>query len=265
MKHFNLFILSTALLLIATQVSSQTCEPNEMFADSTAGVYPKPITDENPDGGIDEPACIGRYYEYTLTVIIPDSVTIDLFGQELSLEIISADVPTEGAIQGLPPGIDYLCVPGNCTMPALTSGCLLLYGTVPEGTDPGDYDLSLELNITFNGLGRQTFEFPGSVFPGEYFLPVREPSHPDCMTTSSSSLNPSEPIIYPNPLPSGEVLRTVGGHQWKSGEIYRTDGTQIHQNLNSPASLQGLQLQPGVYFMTIDLGDRRHRQKLIVH
>ena len=265
MKHFNLFLLTSVLLLLVNQLHAQTCEPNQMFADSSAGVYPAPITDENPDGGIDEPACIGNYYEYTLTVIIPDSITIDLFGQELSLEIISADVPTQGAIEGLPPGIDYLCVPGNCTMPALSSGCLLLYGTVPEGTSPGNYDLSLDLNITFAGLGTQSFEFPGSVFPGEYFLTVRESSDPECMTSSSLSHIQSEPLIFPNPLPVGETLRIANTRNWKSADFYRADGTESYLNIDSPTSLQNLSLPPGLYFVNIDLGDQIYRQKLVVH
>jgi len=235
-----------------------------MFADSSAGVYPAPITDENPDGGIDEPACIGNYYEYTLTVIIPDSITIDLFGQELSLEIISADVPTEGAIKGLPPGIDYLCVPGNCTMPALTSGCLLLYGTVPEGTSPGNYDLSLELNITFAGLGTQNFEFPGTVFPGEYFLTVREPSDPECRTTSVNYPRTIPSLLYPNPLPQGHSLQLKGNQAFHTIQILAPDGRLVFDG-NKSGFLQQAPLPSGLYYVVLHLEDKIHREKLVVH
>jgi hypothetical protein len=264
MKSICYFILFVLFTVTSNSINAQTCEPDEMFADSTAGVYPAPITADNPDGGIDEPACMGSYYEYTLTVIIPDSVTLDIFGQELDLEIVSADVPPAGAIEGLPPGIDYLCMPENCTMPALTSGCLLLYGTVPQGTPPGNYDLSLELNITFTGLGRQTFEFPGTVFPGEYYITVRESDHPNCMSTSATNQHPQVASLYPNPIASGTDLQFTGYQNWKTAQIFLANGTPISKPFTS-TSRKRLNLNPGLYVVIFDYGTRKERRKLVVY
>lgn len=265
MKQILLLFFALPFLFTSFQLNGQDCEPDPFYADSSAGIYPAPITDENPNGGIDEPACIGSYYEYTLTVIIPDSITVDIFGTELDLEIISADVPTEGAIQGLPPGINYLCSPSDCVMQALTSGCLLLFGTVPQGTSPGDYDLSLELNITFEGFGRQTFEFPSSTFPGEYFLTVRESNHPECMTTSVSRPQNNEPLIYPNPVGVGEKWIRKGERNWKSAYIYNMQGEVLQILENKSASSIQAHLKPGMYTVLFDLGGRFHHEKLIVY
>jgi len=264
MRHIN-FLLSMSFLFFAVlHLAAQNCEPDEMYADSTAGVYPAPITPENPDGGIDEPACINKYYEYTLTVIIPDSITIDLFGQSLSLEIISADVPTEGAINGLPPGIDYLCVPGNCVMPALSYGCLLLYGTVPKGTTPGDYDLSLELNITFAGLGTQSFDFPGEVFPGEYYLTVQEENNPDCISSSIDQSRLEGIKLYPNPLTSGSLLQFSGNNHWKSATVFDANGLSVSRALK-PFESVDLNVPSGLYTVVFDFGAFKQRKKLVVY
>jgi hypothetical protein len=265
MKQILLLFFALPFLFTSYQLNGQDCEPDPFYADSSAGIYPAPITDENPNGGIDEPACIGSYYEYTLTIIIPDSITVDLFGTELSLEIVSADVPAEGAIQGLPPGIDYLCSPSDCVMQALTSGCLLLFGTVPEGTSPGKYDLSLELNITFEGLGRQTFAFPSTTFPGEYFLTVRKADHPDCMTTSLSQPSYQRPLIYPNPVGVGEKWIRKGGKNWNYAYIYNMQGEIIQILQKNISEVNQTHLRAGIYSVLFDLGDGFHREKLIVY
>ncbi len=258
------FLLFSSMLL--NSVAAQSCEPDEMYADSTAGVYPAPITVENPDGGIDQPACIGEYYEYTLTVIIPDSIEVDLFGTTLDLEIISADVATENAIEGLPEGIDYLCVPADCRMPALTSGCLLLYGTVPPGTPPGNYELSLSLNITFTGLGRQNFSFPGTVFPGEYYLTVLPEEDGFCTTS-----NPRRPEqtkdsrIFPNPMNSGAAIQFDQNETWNQLNIYQLSGQKVATITHSNRQSFSPQLPAGVYIAVFYGDSGIHREKIVVH
>jgi hypothetical protein len=246
-------------------IAAQTCEPDQMYADSSAGVYPAPITDENPEGGIDQPACIGEYYEYTLTVIIPDSIEVDIFGTTLNLEIISADVATENAIEGLPDGIDYLCVPGDCTMPALTTGCLLLYGTVPEGTTPGDYELSLSLNITFSGFGRQNFSFPGTAFPGEYYLTVLPADDEACTTSSYMPTAPENPRIFPNPMLSGTSLNISPEHPWQQLDIYQPSGEIVTYILSRNRNSLNPQLPAGIYFAVFYGDSGIHREKFVVH
>ena len=231
---FRLLVL-LSILFIVDSISAQSCSPDPQYADSSAGVYPAPVTDMNPDGGIPDPACKGAYYEFPLTIIVPDSVTIDFNGFPITLKIITAQIPTEGAIEGLPNGIDYLCMPSDCTFPADSSGCLLLFGTVNESVIAGAYPLSIQLDITLDGLGTQTFDFPGPQFPGSYDLTVIEPEDPLC-TNNTEHINAEEVNIFPNPTigpaitvnkfpPGSEYsIKSLNGLTLQSG---RLNGNQI--------------------------------------
>ena len=73
-------ISSGSLFVVFFSVMAQTpaCIPNPLYKDSSSGVYPLPYDATlNPKGGIDKPACIGKPYEYVLTLKI-DSVIVRL-------------------------------------------------------------------------------------------------------------------------------------------------------------------------------------------
>jgi len=254
----------TIMLLMALPffITAQTCSPDPIYADSSAGVYPAPITPTNPDGGINEPACIGAYYEFPLTVIVPDSVTIDFNGFPITLDIITAQIPTEGAIQGLPEGLDYLCMPSDCVFPSDSSGCLLLYGTVDENAMPGAYPLSIQLDITLDGLGTQTFDFPGPQFPGSYDLTVSAPNDPSCANSLNNTMD-DNPIVYPNPVTNGfvqlhKLTRTV------KYAIYNATGKLVQSGNTSQTNINVSQLPKGLYIIRFYEGNRMSSKKLII-
>ncbi|MGB5026097.1 MAG: hypothetical protein WBO44_12155, partial [Saprospiraceae bacterium] len=76
MKHFYLIILN---FFIVCSVQSQNCLPDSIYRDSSAGVYPKPVSPTNPNGGITKKACINKPYEFVFTVVVPDTVLVPAF------------------------------------------------------------------------------------------------------------------------------------------------------------------------------------------
>lgn len=257
-RILTILLLMTSPLLI----SAQTCSPDPIYADSSAGVYPTPITPANPDGGINEPACVGSYYEFTLTVIVPDSITIDFNGFPVTLDIISAQISTEDAIQGLPEGLDYLCMPSDCVFPSDSSGCLLLYGTVDENAMPGAYPLSIQLDITLDGLGTQTFDFPGPQFPGSYDLTVNAQNDPSCTNSSLQTFN-GDILLYPNPVTNG-IIQLKDASRLMTYTIYNTTGGMVQSGNTYSGRINISALQSGLYTIRFHEGIHVSSKKIVV-
>lgn len=75
LAHFstkNISLMTRLLLALcfcacATFLNAQTCTPDPAYADSSAGVYPKPYDlATNPGGGITQCAVIGEYFQFDL-------------------------------------------------------------------------------------------------------------------------------------------------------------------------------------------------------
>ena len=127
-------ILPFFFVLFSTIAFSQACDPDTLYRDSIAGVYPRPLSDVNPNGGIDTFACIGQPFEFVFTVIIPDTFSFN----GLLLTLLSAEIATSGAVTGLPAGMGYACNPPDCIFPADSIGCIVLQG-IPDATNqPAD-------------------------------------------------------------------------------------------------------------------------------
>jgi hypothetical protein len=181
MKQILLFLLFT---ITAFSISAQ-CVPDELYRDSSIGVYPPPASDSNPDGGITESACINAPYEFTLTIKIPETVTVS--GIEVGLDSIV--IASEGAVTGLPNGIEYDCSPGDCVFtPEDTIGCLRLLGTVSVDNAVGVYALGIETTIFTSTLGSINLTFPNMVISGadgEYNLLVEEEGSMNCFVVGT--------------------------------------------------------------------------------
>lgn len=244
----KVLLLTGILLLTLNTGISQSCMPDSMYLDSTAGVFPAPITMDNPDGGIEKVACVGIYYEYVLTVIIPDSAVFNIGGNAVEVDLISAQIADEGAIEGLPPGISYLCMPENCLFPSESSGCILLYGTVEEGTEAKKYPLSITMQVTVRGLGTLNIDFPGAQFPGEYYLEVASGDSSACMASSViSALDKRK--IYPNPVSREGSLHIEDAHNIDQLLIYNISG-QLVENIQSVGTVLPLDdYQEGLYIL----------------
>lgn len=237
-------------------LSAQVCLPDSLFKDSTAGVYPKPLTAANPKGGINKKACINKPYEFVFTVVIPDTVTVPGFG---TIGLNSAQIATSNAIKGLPKGIDYQCNPSNCTFNAKTMGCIILNGIPDNSNTPGNYKpvISLKLNTVF---GPFTVDYPGSIFPGEYILELLDEN---CQV---STYNADESKAYWWPNPSNGELYSSGEQLIQNLSITDLVGRIVYfdKNPGSHSLRLGNELSKGIYMIQWSDGNRTYKQKIWV-
>lgn len=259
MKYFFYIILS---FLCYVQVEAQTCLPDSTLKDSSAGVYPKPVSPTNPNGGITKVACINKPYEFVFTVVVPDTVQVPIFPNPIALEKVSID--SLGAILNLPEGISYSCNPPNCVFKKNTYGCLKLYGTPSLNNQAGDYKPIIKLKLTVNvGIPFDyTTEYPGPAFPGEYILKLV--NEVDC-ASANKDLSKETSFWYPNPSFNGEFrmdsrkvsdIKVFNAHAKQIYTLNYFDGSGVH--------IQFKDYKEGIYFVQWREEYTWYNQKIIL-
>lgn len=177
---FTLLILSGTLFT----AKAQTCVPVDTLADSLLGVFPMPYhAQENPDGGIDLPACLDQPYEFVFTAISGDSFSIG----ETRVKLDSLVINRPDGVSGLPTGFAYACNPPNCSFPQNSKGCVLIYGEAKSGVvSPGEFQLVLKGRLYANGSPSPVqLSFPNPLLaPGSYTLRVLDSGNSECEGTS---------------------------------------------------------------------------------
>lgn len=226
------------------------CLPDSLYRDSTVGVYPRPVTPENPNGGITKPACINKPYEFVLTIKIPDTVSF----QGIVVNLNSAKIETTGAIQNLPVGITYACNPPDCVFPKLSLGCIKLYGTATSANLPGKYKPVITLNLS-TAFGTFPISYPGAQFPGEYILTLLDES---CQVGLS---NPSEEKQSWFPNPSNGNFHTTNPNV-QNIKLYNSFGQMVYSNFGSTRIDIENQLNSGLYFIHWFEGEKSYTQKM---
>ncbi|MBK9108148.1 MAG: T9SS type A sorting domain-containing protein [Saprospiraceae bacterium] len=255
----NQFAISFILSIFSLGAYSQICLPDSTLKDSSAGVFPRPISPTNPNGGITKKACINKPYEFVFTVVVPDTVQIPILPAPLPLEKVSID--TQNAISNLPVGISYSCNPPNCIFKKNEIGCLILHGTPSPVNTPGDFKPIIKLKLTVNvGVPFDyTTEYPGTAFPGEYILSLL--SEVDCASSSNNLIEKTD-TWYPNPV-LGNTIKTQS-----KAEYILLFNSQM-QLLKSENILSGNTLDlsscenPGLYLIYWMENNKRYFQKII--
>ena len=139
-KHnYSVAILIAFATFFSFNLKAQApaCTPNQLYKDSSAGVYPLPHdAATNPKGGITTPACIGKPFSFVFT-IKADSITYS--GFRIGLDSIT--LTTTGAVAGLPAGLTYACNPPTCVFLPKVLGCAVLTGTVKDTATVKGYSL----------------------------------------------------------------------------------------------------------------------------
>jgi hypothetical protein len=219
MKNLHLALFILIISGAWATASAQVCTPDSTYQDSTAGVYPKPLSEENPDGGINVPACIGEDYEFNLTVVVPDTV---VFGG-IPLVIRRIRLRTNNPVQGLPNGINFACEPSTCDMPANTLGCIVLNGIADESNEPKDYPLVILVDLVTSFAVIPT-QFPNTALaPGEYLITVKSADDPECLASIKKSPQKTAPVqIAPNPGSDNLMVYLPLGFSGQ-GEIHLLD------------------------------------------
>lgn len=250
-------LFTICLLFTAVFSFGQTCTPDPTLADSAVGIYPLPYDSMTMQGGIDEPACLGEFYEYTLNVRVPE--TVEVSGIPVGIDSIVVT-----GFANLPVGLDFSCSPSDCSVtPADEIGCLYIFGTVDNSNAVGDYVLAVE-GTAYTGLGQFSIEelidlialTTGSTGGQSYFITVQESG---CVTSTTTI--PEDQLsmeVFPNPAAGSTQLNlqleSAMDLQW---QLFNPLGQLIQtQNLALSAGMhrQVLNLQnvpAGLYFLNI--------------
>lgn len=234
------------MLLAIFDLSAQQCEPDLSLPDDELGVFPMPYDkDENPDGGIRDTACVGLEYDFVLTAVVGEIFKLG----EAELDLDSLSLKTEGAVDGLPAGMDYACDPPNCSFKQKSRGCIVLYGKPKSGTE-GNHKLKISGRIYVNGspLGL-ALNFPNtSIAPGDYTVVVGKANDAPCRQLSLTPLVLEKVLeVFPNPA---EDFTVVKAKKPVSLEVYSQLGVLVQQfNESQLFEINTQEWAKGVYFL----------------
>lgn len=193
----TVFISMQFLNFIMSQVP--LCTPDNIYADSAGNVYPRPYhPTKNPNGGILDSACINHYYDFTFTVVVPDSFPFN--NNKIKLDSI---VVVPNGVLNSPAGLTYSCNPPNCKYLPKSIGCILIYGT-PNSSNPiKNYDLKLKTKIVgLGGLLNTVVTLPTFIDSlAHYYMPLFPENSTNCDPNGIAILdNQIKVKISPNPV-----------------------------------------------------------------
>ena len=193
-------------------MDAQTCAPAQPFPDSLIALPPS-WSDARPTAGIQDTACIGQYFEFTLSLKSPGAIP----GFPVTINSIS--MPVSNGVMNLPAGMSYVCNPPNCVFPTDSLACVKIFGTPTNPADVGQKDLTLSLTINSN-IGPIPINYPNQTLDpgGHYYLHVKAAGSTGCFEPSSTrdlSGSIKEMKSFPNPttgffviVPQDEIMMT---------------------------------------------------------
>ncbi len=259
MNHIT-FLVAFLLLAGLVRLEAQSCTPAQNFPD-TAIAIPQSWSPTRPLGGIQDTACIGQYFEFTLSLKAPAVLPI------LNLPVASIALPAQNGIANLPAGMSYVCNPPNCVFPKDTLGCVKLFGTPTNPAQVGMHSLTLSLTINLFPAG----QFPNLAYPndlldpgGRYNLHVKPAGSSGCWAPSSTR-DEASPISvmssFPNPTTglTQILLQSTrsGAFEFRvtdmSGKLMHRERVQIFEGENN-IRFDGSALPAGMYLYSFSNG-----------
>lgn len=266
MKKF--FLLSSFALLCSTSFAQiNTCEVDETYQDSTAGVYPKPFLEDLGTGGIPDTVCLNTDYKTVLNVVISDAIEIG--GSSINLNALTLDT-----VIGLPEGLEYECnIPGCSYTPEDKVGCITVFGKVTNADFLGDNEIIVK--ATASSLFDISIEFPNPLIaPGSYSIYVEEEGSTNCteyVSTRDLSASIQDLKLFPNPAAN---LVTIEANMEKAGnyscQIRNLLGAVVmERNFETVKGMNQIsftvdQLNNGLYTYSISDGQSAVSRKFIV-
>ncbi len=263
----KLLLICAAFCCMNTVFAQATaCVIIPSYKDSTLGVYPKPYDPiTNPSGGIKKIACVGKDYFTDFQVIIPDTFSLSGFQVQLSSASIIG-------VKGLPKGLVYTCTPADCKFLSKKPGCIRVSGKIDPVVIPGDFDLTIDVNLTTSfGSIPQSFPNP-AIANGKYTIKVVKPTDPACISANSdlSDLGVSLQIV-PNPATAIASIMIEGSNIGK-GKIQIIDAVgRVVRQINSVfengidvVNIDTESLQNGIYTVQLSSEKGQLTRKLVV-
>lgn len=266
MKKIVLLLLGFASWT-AVFAQETTCSPDPNVPD-TVVVSPLPYSPETPELGITDTACVGDYYRFTFTFNIPSTYVTD-FGE---VPITSVGIPVEGGVQNMPAGFDYVCNPPNCSFPADTEGCVVIFGA-PQAGQEGVYDLKVQATIVTPFLPI-VVTMPDDIQPGaNYFLHVKPEGFENCLVVGTRESFASRFSISNQPNPTSGWTQ-IGVESELSGDfdflvsdvfgkVLHRERVRLHAGENR-IEFDGSNLPNGIYLYSISDGHEMVSRKLAI-
>lgn len=246
------------------------CEPEEGFPLDRVALYPSPfgiIPVEDGGTGITDTAYIGEMFDFTFTIIFPDTF-LDPATNELTIGDTLRIIPDSTRfvfdgedIVGFPEGLSLEANPdpilGTSDGPA---GCVRLFGTPTTNVAPGDYTMFFGANSCV-----QNPAFTGCIFVeipslfigivGEYTLTIAD------RTSSTLDLLNTEQNLVLSPNPFNETADINFNTTGLSGEyklqVSNLSGQLIHsktvriENINQSISIETGDWINGIYLFRL--------------
>lgn len=242
------FLLAACLILsFSAQLSAQNCTPVTPFPD-TAIAIPPSWSPARPLGGIQDTACIGQFFQFTLSIKCPGTIPT-LPG----VQVNSIAIPANNGVANLPAGLSYVCEPPNCVFPRDSVRCIRIFGTPTNPNDVGQKDLTLSLtiNTTFGQLTNIPYPNPALDPGGHYYLHVKPAGSSGCQQPSYSR-EAYSPILsmgsFPNPTTGLTQIRLQSAEAgWFDFRVTDLSGKLVHR--------RRVQIFSGENQISFDAGD----------
>ena len=267
-------LLLIAISFFTIELAAQHCLPDELYRDSSVGVYPKPYhPDTNPEGGITESACIGSGYEFVFTFVIPEVINLNGWDVQLDSIVIAED----GAVGGLPEGLKYRCNPSNCVFaPSDTIACMVIKGTATDANTPGVYPLTITTKI-YSSLGEIPVTFPSPAIPGadgEYNLTLLANGDPNCTIASTNDYLTKNIRVVNSPNPFGSVTNIEVNSNIDEtlqfrvfdmlGNLVHQREVEVFQGVTNNIEFDGTALSVGIYNYTLATKNAIISNKMVI-
>jgi hypothetical protein len=244
------YLLFVALATFFTFTSkAQTCTPDPNF--TADGIYPDSAT--NFASGT-----VGVAYTQNITVNVPQDTTV---GTPPFVITMPFDSIRMVSMMNLPPGLNYMCSPGNCQWLGNTSGCSGIYGTP---TTAGTYNLTIPIRAY---VGGSTTAVKDTIF---YYKIVIAPAA--IGIAENTTFNFEVKQNFPNPFSGKTTLRfSVPSDDKVKVCVYNTLGKLISekkidaQKGNNEFEIEGKNLAGGLYFYTIEYKGRAITRRMMVN
>ena len=228
------YLLSSLLALFFSSILfAQNCEPDLLYADSSAGVYPPTI---------EESACINQGYFFSLTFVIP--TTIVLSSCSVTIERIKLE-----DVEGLPSGMSYGCNPPDCDFmpPGDSIACAFIYGIADDTNTPGEYPLTLVGTVETNFIDVTIEQLLDLLEAESYTLTLEEENSPNCFVTAVHEPLADQISIEtsPNPFAANTTVAI-------QSEISEQLAFQVYNALGQIVHAEKVQVDPGDNIITFD-------------
>jgi hypothetical protein len=267
-RLFLLFSMFTVVSFL--QVQAQNCTPAQNFPD-TAIAIPPSWSPARLNGGIRDTACIGQFFEFTLSLKAPATI------QGLpGVMVNSIAIPPQNGISNIPQGLTYICEPPNCVFVRDSIRCIRVFGTPINPADIGEKNLTLSLtiNTTFGQLSNIPYPNDQLDPGGRYTLHVKPAGSSGCFVPNST-IEERAPIArlrsFPNPTSGVTQIQVEAENNGiftfritdLTGKIVHLERLQIFSGANT-LNYDASALPSGMYIYSLNDGVSTVSEKLVI-